>query len=389
MSTFLVAAAILTLGRPSPLFGQAATPNPREIALNSEDALSAYAQLALQQAAEAQRAGRSDEAIRLFRLAADRYQSVLAYLELARMQSRRGDPTAAPASLSKARAARQTEAQAAPTPGSRLWSVSASASNVFESNIDRSREGQLADGLVLGLTGYVQNRADRPTLTVQYQVGLHTYAGTDRWDRLSHNVRASYERRLAKSLSVEGVSEIAIKGSSEDRELGNQYVFSPRLQYRFSRAFRVGFEGGYRVRRYDDPLRNATNPYGGLRLSWRFGGRGRLDAGYRYEENHATGERHRYRRYTVGSEVLIPVTPHDTFDVEAKWRTRRYERLVRVDGARVPLRDAKWTLSPAWVHLLSPGLQLRLSYEFETRGANDPDRQYDAHSTVFAIERRW
>jgi len=36
-----------------------------------------------------------------------------------------------------------------------------------------------------------------------------------------------------------------------------------------------------------------------------------------------------------------------------------------------------------------PRLQLRLSYEFETRGANDPDRQYDAHSTVFAIERRW
>jgi tetratricopeptide (TPR) repeat protein len=57
----------------------------------------------LQQAEAAQQAGRRDEAMRLFRLAAERHQSVRAYLELARLQARGGDSTSALASLSKAR----------------------------------------------------------------------------------------------------------------------------------------------------------------------------------------------------------------------------------------------------------------------------------------------
>lgn len=58
----------------------------------------------LKQAAEAQQAGRHEEAISLLRLAAERYQSVYAYLELAREQSRTKDLAAALSSLSKARA---------------------------------------------------------------------------------------------------------------------------------------------------------------------------------------------------------------------------------------------------------------------------------------------
>jgi tetratricopeptide (TPR) repeat protein len=57
----------------------------------------------LQQAEAAQKAGRNDEAMRLFQLAATRHQSVRAYLELARLQSRAHDNTAALASLTKAR----------------------------------------------------------------------------------------------------------------------------------------------------------------------------------------------------------------------------------------------------------------------------------------------
>ena len=58
----------------------------------------------LQQAVDARQAGRTGEAVRLFRLAAERYQSVQAYLELARMQSRAEEATNALDSLSKARA---------------------------------------------------------------------------------------------------------------------------------------------------------------------------------------------------------------------------------------------------------------------------------------------
>ena len=58
----------------------------------------------LKQAADAQQAGHNDEAIRLLRLAADRYQSVHAYLEMARVQSRTKQAAAALDSLLKARA---------------------------------------------------------------------------------------------------------------------------------------------------------------------------------------------------------------------------------------------------------------------------------------------
>ena len=58
----------------------------------------------LQQAAAAQKSGRADEAIRLYRLAAERHQSVHAYVELARLQARAGDAASALAALNQARA---------------------------------------------------------------------------------------------------------------------------------------------------------------------------------------------------------------------------------------------------------------------------------------------
>jgi tetratricopeptide (TPR) repeat protein len=57
----------------------------------------------LAEATKAQQAGQPAEAMRLLRLAAERHESVQAYLELARLQSRAGDAPAALESLSKAR----------------------------------------------------------------------------------------------------------------------------------------------------------------------------------------------------------------------------------------------------------------------------------------------
>lgn len=275
-----------------------------------------------------------------------------------------------------------------PVLGARLWSLSAAASSVFESNIDRNQENNRAEGVVLGIGGQYMNRLDRPSFTAQYQVGGHMYAGAPRWDRISHNARAVYGGRLLKVLTFEAVGEISIKGSTEDRELGNQYIVSPRVQYRLTRNFRVELESGYRIKHYEDRTRNATNPYGGLRLTRRFG-RGRWDVGYRYEENHADAVRNRYIRSTYRGGVILPVTTQDSLGVDLKVRSRRYARLVRIGDHRVPLTDVKWSLSPEWVHVLNPRLQFRASYEFESRGANDPTRNYGAHSTVFAVERRW
>ena len=273
-------------------------------------------------------------------------------------------------------------------PAGRLWSLSAAASNVYETNIDRNQDNNHAAGVVLGLGGQYRNRVDRPSFTAQYQLGGHMYAGAPRWDRVSHNARSTYERRIARPLSFEAVGEVSIKGSTEDRELGNQYIVSPRLQYRLSRGLRLGLETGYRIKHYEDRTRNATNPYGGIRLGQRLG-RGRWDLGYRYEENHADTTRNTYVRSTYSGDIVLPFTAQDTVGVELKFRSRQYARLVRIGPHRVPMRDLKWSISPEWIHALGPHLQLRASYEFETRSANDPGRNYGAHSTVLAVERRW
>jgi tetratricopeptide (TPR) repeat protein len=57
----------------------------------------------MQQAAEAHQAGRFSDAVRLLRVAAETHQSVTAYLELARLQSRMKQPSDALATLAKAR----------------------------------------------------------------------------------------------------------------------------------------------------------------------------------------------------------------------------------------------------------------------------------------------
>jgi tetratricopeptide (TPR) repeat protein len=57
----------------------------------------------LKQAGDAQRAGRLDEAMRLFRLAGEKHRSVQALLELARLQSRSKQPAEALTTLTKAR----------------------------------------------------------------------------------------------------------------------------------------------------------------------------------------------------------------------------------------------------------------------------------------------
>ena len=93
--TFVVVLALLLMAaRPVPAQTRAASPKAAPIADRS---------VLLKQAADAQQAGDNAQAMRLFQLAADRYESVRAYLELARLQARSKETPAALATLAKAR----------------------------------------------------------------------------------------------------------------------------------------------------------------------------------------------------------------------------------------------------------------------------------------------
>ncbi len=91
---FAVLALMVMAARPVPAQTRAASPKAAPVADRS---------VLLKQAADAQQAGDNAQAMRLFQLAADRYESVRAYLELARLQARRWTRRGSWQALAKAR----------------------------------------------------------------------------------------------------------------------------------------------------------------------------------------------------------------------------------------------------------------------------------------------
>jgi tetratricopeptide (TPR) repeat protein len=95
--------AVSTLLLIGALTSAAQTPSSPKPSASPKPASVADRATLLKQAIDAQQAGDIPQAMRLFQLAADRYQSVRAYLELARLQARGKEISAAMASLAKAR----------------------------------------------------------------------------------------------------------------------------------------------------------------------------------------------------------------------------------------------------------------------------------------------
>lgn len=279
---------------------------------------------------------------------------------------------------------------AAPT-GSRLVPF-AVATTAFDSNINHARDDIDAYGAAVGGGLIFRNNPAKPHLEVQYEAGLHRYANTDRWNRLSQRVRAQWSARLSKRFELETVGEASLKGSTEDRELSNQFVVSPRLEFRLTPAFRVRGYGAARLKRYDDDAaRNAFNRYGGAELAGRFRGGTRWSAGGRYEWNGAESRRQQYARWTCYADYERPVGPNDRLEFETRFRVSHYPyRLVEVeDGDEELRRDRRVEPAIAWTHAIDSDLEFRVGYAFSGRDSNDPRRDYQSHNVSFSILQRW
>jgi hypothetical protein len=64
-------------------------------------------------------------------------------------------------------------------------------------------------------------------------------------------------------------------------------------------------------------------------------------------------------------------------------------RTVEVDDVDVNRRDHRWIPKVVWQHRITPAVDLRSSYTFETRTSNDLDREFRAHLVSIALVRRW
>ena len=266
----------------------------------------------------------------------------------------------------------------------RFW-VSMSLASVFDTNITHDEQQVSAFGLVPSLGFHFRDNAERPSLEVDYEVGLHRYTNTDEFNRVSHNFTTIYRKQLAKRLYSKTTTEVSLKGSSEDRDVNNNYVLEQQLQYRFTSSTRVAGFAAYRMKRYPllDADSNAIDSYAGAKIEQRFRGDRRLELTYRYDHNRAWGPRNNYfrRMYSLEFETPLSLKRRDALSAEFRYSPRTYQtRLIKVNGIRVPRHDDRWVLDVMYEHLIGSNMVMAFEYEFETRNSNDLDKLFSSHA---------
>ncbi|HSE32573.1 MAG TPA: hypothetical protein VLA93_13455 [Pyrinomonadaceae bacterium] len=265
----------------------------------------------------------------------------------------------------------------------RFW-FSMAIGTFVDTNITHDERGLNSFGLVPSFGVHFRDNVEKPSFEANYEVGFHRYTATNEYDRMSHNFDASYRRQLAKRLYARTTGEVSLKGSSEDREVNNNYVLEQQLQYRITPSLRVAALAAYRVKRYD-PIEqgsDAIDSYVGAKVEKRFVGERRFEFEYRYDHNRAQAPRNRYLRRTYTAEFSTPLSfrRHDALLLELRYSPRAYtRRLISVNGERVGRRDNRWVFDVTYERALRSNLLMAATYTFEKRNSNDEDKRFTSN----------
>jgi hypothetical protein len=192
-------------------------------------------------------------------------------------------------------------------------------------------------------------------------------------------------------VTLETEVEATWKGSSEDRELANVYTVAPRLSYRITRPLRVSLLGAYRYKSYpDDPGTTGPSPYIGTKVDVRLPRNRRIGGGYRYELRMSREPRDRYRRSVWSLEFSTPVASRtDRLEIETRIKNQMYDRLIKVDGVRVPRHDIRFAVDVMYRRPLSAMMDAVWVMELDSRTSNDPDKPYRAPMFGFTVVYHW
>lgn len=274
----------------------------------------------------------------------------------------------------------------------RVW-LFGSLSTVFDSNVEHDERRLRSFGLVPSFGFHFQDDAERPSFEAEYEVGFHRYTRTDSFDRVSQYLTAAYRRRLPRGFSSRTTGEVSLKGSSEDRDVNNQYSLEQQLQYRLRPSVRLSAFAAYRLKRYPavDAGKNAVDPYVGGRFLQELGGGREWQLTYRYDKNRSQDPKDFYVRRTYEAQFSTPLSAarRDLLTVEARYSPRLYARQIKVDGARVPRRDRRWVFETDYERPLRQDVRLGLNYRYETRDSNDPEKRFDGHVVGLSFGFDW
>jgi len=266
-------------------------------------------------------------------------------------------------------------------PLDRRWSLRLGQSSVYDTNVDQIHAARSDYGFVLLGGAAWRNRLSRPSLEVTYEAALHRYRDSPRWDRVSQRAEVDFEKRLSKRWSTETKGEMSLKGSSEDRELGDWYTLKQRVNFRLTRGVGLRLHGMGRLKRYPPPEgdRDARNAYAGVELRLRLGA-ARLDLGSRREINDARTERNDYSRWVHEGQLLAALGRRSELALDGRFYDQRYpHRTVRVGSQREVRQDQRLIASLSLSHRLGEALAVELAYTYAGRQSNDADKEFGAH----------
>ena len=272
----------------------------------------------------------------------------------------------------------------------RFW-FSATLAASFDSNIDHEPRGVRSFGVVPSLGLHLQNSAENPSFEMHYEIAAHQYTNSQEWDRVSQNLEVSYRKHLFGRWSARTEGELTLKGSSEDRELNNQYALRQQLEYRFNEWSRLQLVAAYRLKRDpEDSGSDSIDPYAGVRFIQKLRGARRLAVSYRYDKNRSRDPRSRYIRWAYDADFSTPVVSRrNRLSFAVTYKPRLYARTVKLESGRVPRFDKRWIFETQFERMLRSNLQLVAVYRFESRDSNDPDKDFRSQQAGFALTYRW
>jgi glycosyltransferase involved in cell wall biosynthesis len=265
--------------------------------------------------------------------------------------------------------------------------VALTVASIYDTNLDYLQGSLPAYGALAGVDARFQSRPDRPALLVEYTANIQSYSRTDKWDRVSQRGRAILAARLGPAWTVDLASSFSLASATEDRELVDELVVGPRLEYRAASSS-VLLSGGQQLRRRRLGGLDTKSDFAAIDLRGRLAGRHGWGGAYRFESVDSEDPRRRSLRSTYGAQYSRRVLTRGWLGVGLRYRAHKYpERMVHLEGEEVPRQDRGWQAHGTWVTNLRPGPELRLQYRYESRQSNIDWAEFDAHHLTLAVRQ--
>jgi hypothetical protein len=258
-----------------------------------------------------------------------------------------------------------------------------------DSNIERDDKPTSSFGTAYSFGVTYKNPIPRPTFVVDYEVASHQFSHSSTYDRISHQLSAEYAKK-ASDLWTPGIdAEVSLKGSNEDREIFDQYMLKPNVDYRLNDSTRLSFEQAFRRRIYPDPDQSAANIYSELTLRRKLGKGRRVDLSARREWNNAEQDRYDFDRTTYAIDYQEDLSKSSRVTLEARTKLRDYTSRT-IKKPTDPLRkDKNLILSALYESALTDSLLFSFEFRFEKRDSNEKGKPFDENRVTVGFTYRW